>query len=324
MAVLITLSITLFIKIVQMLSFLLALALPAAAFDARSFEKIQLHAHTSESDGDTSPAAVARAYKKLGFGALAVTDHDKLTRLEKAPLTLLPGVEITSRGGDKPVHVNALCATSVLKRAKLPTPREALADAVKRAREDGALALVNHPNWTGALATEDLLAVEGFEMLEIASGHPLVEDDGGPGVPSAETHWQRLLDQGRKVLAVAADDAHDYAAFGEGRRPGQAWVEAWDVDGSSASYCAALRAGSFYASTGARLARLSWDGRTLLIEAAHFPPGSSIEFFGEKGKRLGRAETPSASYQLGPNRRFVRARVTLSDGKRAWTQAYPR
>lgn len=316
-AVVIKLSITLFIKII-----LLLLSLPASAFDARVFHKVQLHVHTTESDGDDTPANVAAWYAGRGFEALALTDHDKMTLLSPAPLVMLPGVEITSRGGSKPVHVNALCGKSALKRAKLPSPREALKDAVDRAKADGALALVNHPNWTAALSAYDLEAVEGFDLLEIASGHPLVADDGGPDVPPAETLWQRLLDRGRRVYAVGADDSHDFAKSGEDRKPGRAWVEAWGVEPSSASYCRALKEGRFYATTGARLDVLKWDGRTLELGLTDFPPGSQVEFLGKGGRRLAAAQTPSASFQLSSRTPYLRARVTLADGRRLWTQAF--
>ncbi len=41
--------------------------------------KIQLHCHTTESDGQLSPADAMLEYKRLGFDAVAITDHDSLT-----------------------------------------------------------------------------------------------------------------------------------------------------------------------------------------------------------------------------------------------------
>jgi hypothetical protein len=288
--------------------------------DARAFAKIQLHVHTSESDGDSAPDAVAAWYAAHGFSALAITDHDKLTSASAPGLALIAGVEITSRGGKKPVHVNALCGSTALKGGQFKTPRAALADATAKAKADGALALVNHPDWTGALDADDLAAVTDFDMLEIASGHPAVGDDGDKDRPSAEALWQSLLDQGRRVFAVGVDDAHDFARAGEDRKPGRAWVEAWDAGAAAA--CDALRAGRFYASTGVRLKELTVSGGTITVDAAEFPSGSVVEFLGANAKLLAKATAVPAAYALKGGERFVRARVRLSDGRRAWTQAY--
>ena len=39
----------------------------------------QLHAHTTESDGWLSPVMLRRYHALAGYGALAITDHDRLT-----------------------------------------------------------------------------------------------------------------------------------------------------------------------------------------------------------------------------------------------------
>ena len=310
-----------------MRTFLLLLSVSASAapsfetrVDARDFVKVQLHVHTTESDGDIAPDAAAAWYASHGFAAVAITDHDKLTRANAAGITLIPGVEISSHGGKKPVHVNALCGSTALKGAHAATPREALADAVSRAKADGALALVNHPNWMGALDAGDLAAVQDFDMLEIASGHPAVADDGGADRPSAEALWQTLLDGGRRVYAVGADDSHDFLKAGEDRKPGRAWVDAWDADGDSA--CDALRDGRFYATTGARLKALTVSGAAMTVDAADFLPGSVVEFLGPRAELLAKETAVPAVYTLRGGETFVRARVRLRDGRRAWTQAY--
>ena len=301
---------------------LASLASAGAAFrdrvDARAFVKIQLHVHTSESDGDSPPEAVAGWYAAHGFAAVALTDHDRLTRVQLPGLTMIPGVEISAHGGKKPVHVNALCGTAALAGARAASPGEALADAVTRAHADGALALVNHPNWADALRGADLLAAPPFELLEIASGHPAVADGGDASHPPAEALWQALLDAGRAVFAVAVDDAHDFARPGEDRKPGRGWVDAWDAQ----KPCEALRAGRFYATTGVRLRRLRVAAGRLTVDAADFPPGSVVEFLGAGGRLLAESKAVPASYAPKAGDRFVRARLTLPDGRRAWTQAY--
>ena len=45
---------------------------------------IDLHTHSTASDGSLSPAALVRAARDQGLSALALTDHDTIAGLEEA------------------------------------------------------------------------------------------------------------------------------------------------------------------------------------------------------------------------------------------------
>ncbi len=73
--------------------------------------KIDLHLHSSASDGTNTPAEVARLAYAAGMGAIALTDHDNVAGIgecarecERLGLEFVPGVEI-SAGGDREIHV---------------------------------------------------------------------------------------------------------------------------------------------------------------------------------------------------------------------------
>ena len=73
---------------------------------------VDLHVHTTASDGRLSPAEAARAASERGLSAIAITDHDVLSGLEQAldaappGLEIVPGIEMTaSWQGPKAVHV---------------------------------------------------------------------------------------------------------------------------------------------------------------------------------------------------------------------------
>lgn len=292
-----------------------------ASFEARDFAKGSLHSHTSASDGDAPAAAVALRYASEGFSFLALTDHDVLTPAPRAPgLVLIPGVEVTSwsRSEKKPVHANALCARKAVKglRIEASVP-DLLARTIALAREAGGLVLVNHPSFGRALSTDTLRGAPPFELLEIFSSHPEVP----PG--SAEEIWDALLTDGRRVLGAAVDDAHDFIKEGERRVPGGAWVELWGAGASARSACAALKEGRFYASSGARLERLSARGRSLELAVLGFRPEQDrVEFVGAGGRVLAVADRSPARYELSGAELYVRARVTQPGLGRAWTQAY--
>ncbi|MBR3473971.1 MAG: PHP domain-containing protein [Oscillospiraceae bacterium] len=72
---------------------------------------IDLHIHTTASDGTVSPAAVVRCAKELGLSAVAITDHDTVSGCAEAAaagqelgLEVVPGVELSSRYG-KTIHI---------------------------------------------------------------------------------------------------------------------------------------------------------------------------------------------------------------------------
>ncbi|MCU1325394.1 MAG: hypothetical protein JWN34_764 [Bryobacterales bacterium] len=75
---------------------------------------IDLHSHTTESDGTFSPAELIAEAKRIGLEALAITDHDTFRGYEKAlpfakeaGLELVCGIELSTKFGGATVHMLA-------------------------------------------------------------------------------------------------------------------------------------------------------------------------------------------------------------------------
>lgn len=73
---------------------------------------IDLHCHTTASDGVLSPSLLVREAYRKGIVLLSVTDHDTVAGLEEAleegrrlGLWVIPGVEVTAYVGDLEVHI---------------------------------------------------------------------------------------------------------------------------------------------------------------------------------------------------------------------------
>jgi predicted metal-dependent phosphoesterase TrpH len=73
-----------------------------------------LHLHTRYSDGTFSPRELVEHAARLGFAAIAVTDHDTLDAIPEAltagaelGVEVIPGAEITSRVGTQELHMLA-------------------------------------------------------------------------------------------------------------------------------------------------------------------------------------------------------------------------
>jgi hypothetical protein len=99
--------------------------------------KIDLHTHTTRSDGNTPPRELVRLAREAGIGVLAVTDHDTTEALEECldegarrGVRVLPGIELSSRFEGKDVHVLGYGFDPAA-----PTLRERLEDLHRRRRE---------------------------------------------------------------------------------------------------------------------------------------------------------------------------------------------
>ena len=78
--------------------------------------RLDLHLHTTHSDGSLAPAEVLRLAHKAGVTALAITDHDIVTGIPEAIATgtelgieIIPGVEISSFVGKSELHILGYC-----------------------------------------------------------------------------------------------------------------------------------------------------------------------------------------------------------------------
>lgn len=76
---------------------------------------VDLHAHTTASDGSYTPTELVRHAKGKGLSAIAITDHDTVGGVEEASIEgerlgirVVPGVELSTRVDDCDVHMVSL------------------------------------------------------------------------------------------------------------------------------------------------------------------------------------------------------------------------
>ena len=285
------------------------------------WHKGNAHVHTLESDGDTPPAEVVRWYRERGFHFIVITDHDKITEVPPSDgFLVIRGEEVTDRLPRKPLHVNAIGLTKVVKPQGGATPVEVMQRNIDAVHEAGGLALLNHPNFGWALTKDELLQIERFDFLEIASGHPLVNVEGPP---SAESLWDALLTSGRRVYGMAVDDSHHFKCPppASAALPGQAWIVVRAPKLTSEAILAAMKRGDFYASTGVELADVVANEKELAITIA---PKSGARyrtmFTGANGRTLAESTDLTPRYAIRGDEQYVRAKIVDSNGNAAWTQ----
>jgi 3',5'-nucleoside bisphosphate phosphatase len=160
--------------------------------------RIDLHAHSSASDGTDTPADLVRAAAAAGLDVVALTDHDAMSGWAEARraanevgITLVPGLEISTRFGHRGVHLLGY----------LPDPAHAplatVLDRILEGRTERTPAIVSALREAGIDITEDDVRREAGGS--VAAGRPHVADAlVRRGVVADRTEaFVELLDPGR-------------------------------------------------------------------------------------------------------------------------------
>jgi hypothetical protein len=289
------------------------------------------HTHTLNSDGDSTPDEVARWYREHRYHFLVLSDHNVLTSVDglnalhgaDEQFLLIRGEEVTDRFGDKPIHVNALDPSALVR----PQGGTSVADTLQRnvdaIRAADGIPHINHPNFGWAITAEELTAVRQSRLFEIFNGHPAVNNLGGGGLPGLEEMWDRILSSGQLLYGIAVDDAHHFKRpwDASASRPGRGWVVVRAPRLAAREIVLALDRGDFYASTGVELADYQATPAALTVAVKPVPSSRyRIQFLGRGGRVLHEALTPSATYTIKGDEGYVRARVLESNGAMAWMQ----
>jgi len=338
------------------LSALLALALPlgaqqpAASGASLRWFKGNTHTHSLNSDGDSPAMDVARWYRTHGYHFTFMTDHEFVT--DVAPLNAMfsgparflaiSAQEVTQRTSDpthpdgvRQAHVNALGISAMIRPlGERYIANQSIASTYARniaeIRKQGGVAQVNHPNFRWSVKLSEMVDLPDSTLLEVWNGHSTVNNLGGTDstgnvFPSHEAVWDSLLTRGKVIWGVADDDSHSFKPEDADKldltRPGRGWVVVRADTLTPGAIVSALRRGDFYSSTGVTLRTLTASQSELKIDIA---PNSDaryrFEFVGRGGRVLATVHGPSARYAITGSEGYVRARITDSNGLKAWTQ----
>ena len=197
-----------------------------------------LHAHTTASDGEAPPSALAAHYARAGYDVLATTDHWNVTAIESDEILVIPSSELNaSLPNGRDGHVLAFGIDRVPERRE---PFPSLAAAAEWIDSAGGVAYLAHPRWTGAGVTE-MLDAPGVCGIEVFNAGCELECSRG----LAGDYWDNVLSHGRRCFGLATDDSHM-----PGFDSGHAWTLVRTEERSAPAVIDALREGRFYASHG--------------------------------------------------------------------------
>lgn len=244
-------------------------ALPVSAFapgalrEDAAWYRGDVHSHTAHSDGSCASRAGRRvpcpafvtvdAAAREGLDFLFVTEHNTTSHLnflrELQPyfddLLLVPGMELTSFGG----HANLIGAADASRLLRPGGGASDVAEEFRRVRERGGLVVVNHP---GLPSNEDCMGCgwrnpidwSTVDAVEIVNGGSLLRFGSAEGPFSALAFWERLLNRGVRLTAVAGSDSHDPATTPDRQVPvGRPRTAVFAESLSQRDVLAGLRAG---------------------------------------------------------------------------------
>ncbi len=276
------------------------------------------------------------------------TYADYKSLFEDQNFLIIQSEEITSKLGDKPIHMNATNLQSLILPEGGETVTEIMqhnVDAVLKQRQKTGVPMfphINHPNFFYGVSTEDIINLRGEQFFEVYNGHPMVNNYGDSLHPGTEAMWDMInaayIKKNQPLLmGLATDDSHNYHQFGAAySNAGRGWVMVHAKELTAASLITAMEAGEFYSSTGVILKSVGFENNTLHVsiqtdEEAKY----TIEFVGMKSGDdhsvvLKTMEGSDAVFELTEDILFVRARVISNKVKtnpfhegefeEAWTQ----
>ncbi len=293
--------------------------------------KGSLHTHSTNSDGDASPAELVEVYAALGYDFLYITDHVLVTSVEEfknEDILVMTGTEIGIGIADgRWAEVNAL---GIPYSFKNPTAKATMSETLQTISETvsdcGAISQINHPNIGWNLNSSDITPTKGIKLIEVSNCYPNNNNLGGGDKPSTDELWDQLLSAGMKIFGTATDDCHtihcpNWADYQNLALPGKGWVVVRADKKTPEAIQQALINGDFYSSTGIILDEIEvTDTEYSLRIQCHFGSLFTTLFLGQDGQLLKIDTSLTPSYSFDGTETYVRAKIFESCGRKAWVQ----
>lgn len=272
------------------------------------YYKGNTHTHSVKGSDSQLPTGECIAeYAKKGYDFLIMSEHDSLTRnehLSTPSLLLINGQEVTG----ETVHFTSINATSTVGEGFFVNPYDAVS-MIRKIKEAGGIPVLNHPrkkmtmlNFRNVIDMEvNFMEIYNYLAEEATNDH----DD--------HSLWDSLLTADKVMYGIASDDTHVKSHIGH------AWIMVRSRMLHRDSILASLRNGDFYASTGVDLTDVHVSDDEYSVASRN---GARVTFITDRGKVLKSVRAASATMDLDSVKRYVRAVVTDTLGRTAWTQPY--
>ena len=282
--------------------------------DGSKYYKLGLHVHTTLSDGQKTPEAVAAEYKANGYDAIALTDHWKYGaggQLEG--LHILSGCEYNLGGGDTIEGVMHIIGFGMKQDPQIP--RDASRNQVVAAIQSaGGIAVLGHPNWSlntlkDAEQLEDVAFTEVYNAVSEAHNSLRAYSDYFVDVCANAGIYYHLL---------ATDDAHFY----DGSDSCKGWVMVKAEALTDEALLEGLRRGDFYATQGPELS-VKREGNKLVVDCSPCSVIGTLSNGTYAQNRTARGDgVTHFEYELREHEQWIRVEAIDAEGKHAWSNIF--
>ena len=277
-----------------------------------------IHTHSNRSDGTLAPEDVCRRYREAGYDFLCLSDHflprygfpivDTRPFRTNAFTTVL-GAEIHAPANSHGEIWHILAAG--LPEDFAPTTEGETGEALAaRAKAAGAFVGIAHPQWSGLTVEDGRAMAPHAHAVEIFNTGCQLESTRGDGTYLLDA----LLNDGRRLTAYAADDAHFRFpdAFG-------GWMMVKAADNEPEALVAAMKAGQFYSSQGPVIHAFAVDNGEARVECSAV---ANIALVG-RGTRAVHVRQDDLAAAVLPTEKFAgdwcRLVITDAAGRSAWS-----
>ncbi len=295
---------------------------PYERMDSTQWIKANLHMHSYEwwglTNGTCSPEEILSTYRNLGFESLAISNYEKINKVNQEDSTYIPTYE-HGFGLFKNHHL-CLDAKKVLWfdyffRQGIHQKQHVLF----KLRPTTELLAINHPSFAGGFEPDEFSRLTNYDFVEAVNGYRI-------SLP----HWDSALSAGKPVYLLANDDAHDIKSPKETARCFM-WVNA--PSNAKKEVLSALKQGkvigvSMPAITDTtfelrkqrldslpKLQSLKMNGDTLVV--AFDKAAEKIVFYGQNGTELAVTNNQTvAKYGIRSGDTYVRTEVFFENGLR--------
>ncbi len=296
----------------------------------KKWYKGNLHCHTTNSDGKSSPQRVASYYKSLGYHFLGISDHNHLTKLEEYGDNLdenFIGIPCCEYSGARNCHVLALNVNNAVgptDRNMGEWPKEKiLQDGINKISHAHGIPVICHPSWEWTFTEKEIMLTKNCSFFEVCNAAPDCNSYPTPGLSANEQIWDKLLSANFRFKGIATDDAHLYHRNYDPRISigGKGWIVVKSKNLVKKNILNAIINGCFYATTGIEILQYSVTKKQIRISI--HPKGRekvTFEFFGNQGELLKQAFGESSEYTINGDENYIRIRMSSTSGTWAWTQ----
>lgn len=276
--------------------------------------RVELHCHTTESDGHDSPSAMISSYKAAGFGAVGISDHNRLTfpwanwgvDSSATGMVAIPNSEVSRRD----CHIIAPFGSKAVNGSSYQSTQDALTTLVA----EGAFPIVAHPSLDMmGYSLTSLDGLSGFQGIEIYNA---LADKGISQFnfrlwDHLLTNSKRNIQQQNHIWGISSDDAHSRSAIKKG------WILVYAQSNTLKAIQASVQAGSFVAvvASAARMDSLTQTDHTFTVSSS----AASI-IWKANGEQIVGTDNSIDINCLPPGLTYIRAELSNGNNDYIFTQ----